>query len=311
MVQYKKIERVMEGRDYFKNGTSLKSIMSRKCSLVLFLNMVLIVCVISCSKEPDVGNIREKFLVDRIYNYDDILVAEYFYDKNNRLIKQSMPENIGNKKQEWAAYTAEFEYIDGRVSKIKHKDVSYNMFNYDTHVFYNSENRLISSEIHINGWLYTKTNYHYNNGNVVGVVQVDELDGLEQFSIDDVVYDNSMNVTELTFILQEFDEWGRPISGQYVRKSEYYKYDNVLKPNFGIDYLFIYNPLPFMGGKQLAMCISKNNITELVGETTWIYTYEKGLPSTIEMKWKDIETIDPDTGKPFPMLLKIKYKQIK
>ena len=313
MVRDNNSDRVAEAEKHFKSGASSKNRMKRRCLQILFLTMILLIGAISCNKydEPDADNIRKKFLVDKIYNYDDILVAEYFYDNNNRLMKQVIPENLGNKREEWAGYTEEFEYIDGRVSKIKHRDVSYNMFNYDTYVFYNAKKQLIKSEIHINEQLYSQTTYHYNNESIVGVAQVDESGGLEQFSIDSVVYDNSMNVTELTYILQAFDGWGMPIQGQYVKSTEHYKYDNVVKPNFGIDYLFIYNPLPFMGSKQLAMCISKNNITEIVGETTWTYTYENGLPSTIEMKWKDIETIDPDTGEPFPMLLKIKYKQIK
>ena len=118
-----------------------------------------------------------------------------------------------------------------------------------------------------------------------------------------------MNVTNLTNIIQAFDFWGNPIPGQYNEVTDHYKYDNMPKPNFGIDYLFIYDPLPFIEEGQLARCLSQNNMTEQVGGTTWIYTYnEHGLPSTIEIKWKDIETIDPDTGEPFPMLLRIEYK---
>ena len=44
---------------------------------------------------------------------------------------------------------------------------------------------------------------------------------------------------------------------------------------------------------------------ECVGGGVWTYTYNaNGLPSTIEVKWKNVDTYEP-------MLLRIAYKQIK
>ena len=84
-----------------------------------------------------------------------------------------------------------------------------------------------------------------------------------------------------------------------------FKYGNKLKPDFGLDYLFNYDPLPFSEEAEMERLLSKNNMIEYVDGSKWIYTFnENGLPSTIEVKWKDIETEEP-------MLLKITYKQIK
>ena len=100
-------------------------------------------------------NVRDNYLVDKIYDYNNYLVAEYFYDDEYKLIKKSVTEHLGYTNSEWAAYTDEFEYLNGRVSKIIHKDVSHNMFNYNTHLFYNEQGQLIRKEVHINGQLYS------------------------------------------------------------------------------------------------------------------------------------------------------------
>jgi len=247
--------------------------------------------------ETGIASIRNKFLVDKIYNYDDILVAEYFYNNDNKLIKKAVTSNLGNKKQEWAAYSDEFEYIDGRVSKI------IRMPSAATHVFYNSQKQLIKSE-----GVYSYPDFRYKDGVVVGFLS--KNDG-SFFYTDTIVYNNLGNVTQHIFISPELSMIGQPIAGTSKRVVRFYEYDNNPKPNFGLDYLFIYDPLPFHEEAPLERCLSNNNMTEFIGGTTWTYTYnENGLPSTIEVKWKNVETIDPETGKPFPMLLKIKYKQI-
>ena len=272
----------------------------------LFLSLIIAFFILTAANTAKAQQ-RENFLVDKIYNYADILVVEYFYDTNNKLIKINIPGNLGDRRQEWAAYTADFEYIDERVSIIKHRDVSYNMFNYDTHVFYDMEGQLIKSEEREDGYLITPPkDYRYENGRVIGHTN-------DPIYTDTIVYDNSGNVIEHIYIRPELNDWGTPIPGTTKRVVYTYEYDDKLKPNFGLDYLFVFQPLPHMGTETgFARELSNNNLTEFVNSgSTWTYTYnEYGLPETIETKWKDVTTIDPDTGEPFPMLLKIKYKQI-
>ena len=137
---------------------------------------------------------KGKYLVDKIYNYNDVLVAEYFYDKEYRLIKKSVTEHLGNDyKQVWGAYTDEFEYQNGRVSKIKHKDVSYNMFNFDTHFFYNEQGQLIRREVYIDGIMQSYLEFRYDNGRVAGLLNNE--DGRPYYP-DTLVYDNSGNVAQ-------------------------------------------------------------------------------------------------------------------
>lgn len=125
------------------------------------------------------------------------------------------------------------------------------------------------------------------------------------FEHDTIVYDNYGNVTKHIHILPSLDPGGEPIPGEY-RVLEYnYEYDNKLKPNFGMDYLFIYNPLPYTEIAEFEGRLSKNNMTKAINENnSWIYTYnEYGLPETIETIWESIPTVNP-------MILRITYKQI-
>ena len=139
----------MEADTISKNGTSPKSHTIRVNFLSYFIVAAFVVSAAFMSCNKDDGSNGENHRVHKIYNYDNILVAEYFYDNANNLIKKVITENLGNRRQQWAAYTDELEYLNGRVSKIKHRDVSNNMFNYDTYLFYDSQNQLIKSEIYI------------------------------------------------------------------------------------------------------------------------------------------------------------------
>ena len=86
----------------------------------------------------------------------------------------------------------------------------------------------------------------------------------------------------------------------------YYIYDDKKKPDFGIEGIFQFEPLPYFGtAAVIPKNASEHNMLELVGGDKWIYEYnEHGLPETIETKWKDVETLEP-------MVLNIKYREIK
>ena len=72
-------------------------------------------------------------------------------------------------------------------------------------------------------------------------------------------------------------EWGNKLRKKYLvdkitcfetssnyRSAEYY-YDNGSKPNFGIDYLIVYDPFIGMGGETgFARELSLNNLTKQV-----------------------------------------------
>ena len=121
---------------------------------------------------------------------------------------------------------------------------------------------------------------------------------------DSIIYDNSGNVFKYLMEKPKSDLLGNPIPETKITIIEEYSYDNHLRPNFNLDYLFIYEPLPFNESADLQRQLSTNNMTEFIEETKWLYSYnEKGLPSKIEVKWKDIETS-------LPMMLKLTYIEI-
>jgi hypothetical protein len=270
---------------------------------VIFI-LVSLATLFGCQKDDDVFQISEtKFLVDKIYNYNNDLIAEYFYDNENRLIKKYVTEHLGNNyQQEWASYSDEFEYQNGLVSKIIHKDISHNMFNYETNIFYNSNGKITRTEIYKNGQqISSNSNYRYTNGNLTGTIKYN-LGAM--FYKDSIMYNNSENVVKYLYERPETDLIGNPILGTKITTIQEFSFDNHLRPNFNLNYLFIYEPLPFRELADLQRQLSTNNMTEFIDGTKWLYSYnEQGIPSTIEVKWKDIETS-------MPMLLRIKYKEI-
>ncbi|PKP38175.1 MAG: hypothetical protein CVT98_05300 [Bacteroidetes bacterium HGW-Bacteroidetes-15] len=207
-----------------------------------------------------------------------------------------------NYQQEWSSYSDEFEYHNGRVSKIIHKDISHNMFNYETNIFYNSNGKITKTEIYKNGQqISSNTNYRYKDDNLTGIVKYNLGSMIYK---DSIIYNNSGNAIKYISERPETDLLGNPRPETKKTSTQEFNYDNHSKPNFNLDYLFIYEPLPFREEADLQRQLSTNNMTEFIDGTKWVYIYnEHGLPSTIEVKWKDIETT-------MPMLLRITYKEI-
>ena len=276
----------------------------------LILIVALSVALGSCDKNDEFDDylgtgIRSKFLVDKIFNYQNSLLAEYIYDDDNRLIKRIVKDTLiepnGTIYRKWES---EFQYTNGRVSKMK----NYNLY-IDKRTFatgepqesrtetifeYNSQGKLIKS----NGELL---NFRYENGRIVGSLHEND----QWIHSDTMVYNNSGNIIEHIRIVPELTMFGQPIPGTAVRTVRYYEYDNKPKPNFGLDYLFVFNPLPYTEVPDLTRALSQNNMTKATEDGyAFIYTYnENGLPKTIETKWLGIETLEP-------MLLRITYRQI-
>jgi len=271
---------------------------------VIFI-LVSLLTLFGCQKDDDeVFQINEtKFIVDKIYNYNNDLVAEYFYDNENKLIKKYVTEHLGNNYQQgWASYSDEFEYQDGLVSKIIHKDISYNMFNYETYILYNSNGKIMKTEVYKDGQqISSNSNYRYEDKYLTGTVKYHL--GTMVYR-DSIIYNNSGNTIKYISERPETDLLGNPIPETKITSTQEFNYDNHSRPNFNLDYLFIYELLPFREEADLQRQLSANNMTEFIDGTKWIYTYnEHGIPSAIEVKWKDIETT-------LPMLLRITYKEI-
>jgi len=268
-----------------------------------------------CDKEEEFNDhlgtgIRSKFLVDRVYDYNDNLLAEYIYDDNNRLTKRIITtRSVHPIRTDEMRSEDRFEYENGRVSKIinhtwsltiwhhQNDRESRNEYRSETTFEYNSQGKLIKR----NG---QDLSLRYENGRVVGFFPEQDYPFVRR---DTVVFDKVGNIVEHIRIGPELGMTGQPIPGTSQRNVRYYKYDNNPKPNFGLDYLFVFQPLPQMGSiVDFQMLLSRNNMTEALSEgSIWIYTYnENGLPATMETRWVGIETT-------IPMLKRITYRQIK
>jgi hypothetical protein len=253
---------------------------------------ILILVFLSCEKDEGQNweDNRSKFLVDKIFDNHDNLIAEYFYDTDNKLIKKVVTDNPGVYRR----WVDEFEYEDGRVSKIIHDDQTFD-FDYDILVFYNTEGQLVRSEIKVHDIIIEYSIFHYDEERVKSVFFQDELVSVES----NIEYDNNGNAIKHIHVYPKMDPFGFPIPGEFIEVEKNYEYDNRPKPNFGLDYLFAYNPLPYNESGELERGLSQNNMKRANYETTtWIYTYnEFGLPETIETRWDDIPLEEPSVIK--------------
>ncbi|MBN1253455.1 MAG: hypothetical protein JXA16_15050 [Bacteroidales bacterium] len=269
-----------------------------------------IIMFFSCNKKDDVdeeNNLRDNYLVDKISYFEsssNYKIAEYFYDSDNKLLKRlTTGKMYENNQVRDLKYVDEFEYKNGLVSKIRVQDSTHFLFSYDIDLFYNSQKNLIRQEIWKNESMIGYRNFYYENNLMVSIYN----DETKPFETNTIVYNNLENVIKHIYIVHKKDDFGLPISGEYEEVEYLYDYDNGSKPNFGIDYLFVYKPLIGIGDETgFARELSRNNLTKFVNSgTTWTFSYdENGLPTEFEMKWKGIETV-------YPMIFEITYKRIK
>ena len=216
-------------------------------------------------------NIRDQFLVGKIYGSNSL--DEYIYDADNKLIKRiTTDQSMASRKK-----IDMFEYENGRVSKIIHCDSIYTGNDYSTLVFYDAQGQLINTETYVENFMTNIVNCHYENGLIVSTCHDYFVAPLK---CDTIVYDYAKNVIMHTI---------RFVSGS-TYFTNYYEYDNNPKPNFGIDYLFIYQPLAGnIESISYEMGLSQNNMTKIITElnsydSCIIYTYNGfGLPETYEI----------------------------
>ena len=241
-------------------------------------------------------NIRDQFLVDKIYkeNPPEFFLNEYIYDAENKLVKIITTSHFFEQGR-WrdGKGISVFEYENDHVSKIMNYDSTHFMFDNNDRFFYNAQGQLIRSERYTDDFMSSHLNYHYENGLVVSIY----TDGGIPLRDNIILYNNSGNVTEHARLMGANNP-------QWI--TNYYEYDNHPKPNFGIDYLFAFQPFPGMGTvANDEMGLSQNNMTRAIGTgCSWVYTYnEFGLPDTYEIIWDSIPTLEP-------MLYCITYKQV-
>jgi hypothetical protein len=266
---------------------------------IMFLITAIVIFTAVCNKndEPESYSDNSRFLVDKIYDYNNNLVGDYIYNESNRLTNIVFLDPINYRSIEY-----EFEYENDKVYDIKYTEYHYSQddtsqFTYNIMLLYNQQGQIKRRETYINGNLIGYNNYkYYINGKLRCLA---DDNGEENIFI---TYSESENAIQVKWLYE--DIWFNP--GVIVEKYRNFKYDNRPRPNFGINYIFQIEPLPWFGDEaELEKNISINNMIEYVESgTKWEYSYnENGLPSTIETKWKDIETEEP-------MILRITYREI-
>src|SRR5690606_19619833 len=111
------------------------------------------------------------------------------------------------------------------------------------------------------------------------------------------LHNDEGNVEQSIYHMQD------PMTGEFREQSMKRTFDTFHRPAFGLDYLYGTDLLPWRFYVDVwEMSLSEGNITEEHGSgNTYTYTYNaSGYPSTITMKWKDVETEEP-------MMLRIEY----
>lgn len=245
--------------------------------------------ILSCKNDDDgILPSQKQFLVDKVYDYNNNLLAEYFYNGNNQLILRKDTDPVNDKSSSY-----EFGYENNRIEKINYIDNTFPQFSYTINVYYNEQDQISKDEILKGGQIISERYYtYYQNGKLQGILGENDTNVVTYY------YDQD-NVEKVGL-------WDNNGDGDMTEIFYYYQYDSGQRPDFGIGKIFQYEPWPYFGTEAaLPMNLSHNNMTlNLQSGTQWLYEYnEHDLPKTIEVKWDGVETVEP-------LMWRIKYKSV-
>lgn len=259
----------------------------------LISGILLLICVGCSTDETSETSDQKEFLVDKIFDYNDNLLADYIYNDNHQLVKRLTTNPVNDNSWDY-----EFDYEHNKISKIKYIDHNFPEFNHTIKIYYSTEGRIIKDETYKGDILVGVKNYtYYPDGKIKGIV---DANGEENITF---LYHDTPNIEQVKILVP--DNGDITTNRNYIEVFYNYTYDDGKKPDFGIGDIFQFEPLPFRTEATLVKNISQNNITGfLESGTVCIYEYnEFNLPTTIETKWSGVVTEEP-------MLLKITYKEI-
>ncbi len=238
------------------------------------LSFILVsLCETSCNHDANFlpksevnQEIRKSYLVDKIYDGDDKLLAEYFYDSKNNLVEIKTLNPNDN-----TLNFTKFEYEDGKVSNI-----SYSSSLPNQKITYNTDGKIekvIYNYKSTNGLQTHEKNFLYNKN---GVLQ--EYRGIKY------TVDENHNIVRNNFVVKT--NLG---SSGYENVENRFEYDTNPRPNFNIDYLFIFEPFPNFGDvAPIEKNYSQNNMLNIANSTNWKYEYnDHGLPIKISTLWSE------------------------
>lgn len=252
--------------------------------------LLIVAATISCQNDDDLKIIKnDNFLVSKVFDNENQLLAEYIYNDKNQLVKRKFTDPSSKNSSELV-----FSYSADLLEKIAYIDNDNPGFNNEKHFGYDNSGKMDWFETHQNGTVLSHINIKYNENGTVKFLYTDDSNPLISFE-----YDKDLNITKTISPLVD------PDSNKKHKEILTFSYDKKEKPYFGFKQLVPIDLLPKMGGAQIwERSFSKNNMTaNNTSGTTWTYKYDtNGLPIAIETKWKDI-------GTEKPMVIKITYKE--
>ena len=228
---------------------------------------------------------RTDYLVESISWFDDSTNywnTVYEYDSLNHLIRRIMTGKI------FEAYStrdytivSDYIYSDGKVSSIISSDS--NNSTYTNNFYYDSYGRLVRAD---------NTCFSYHKG---------RMDRIYYYNGDPKVYsaleyDAMGNIVLQTMHYPEYDDYGQQTTGKYLTRKYNFDYGTGIRPDFGLDYLFCYEPIPGQGDglPPIIRLLSPNCMTTYsAGPEIWEYEYnEQGLPITMYNQFADVVPIN-------------------
>ena len=229
---------------------------------------------------------RTDYLVESVSWFEDsshYTNIIYEYNSQNQLIRA-----IGTGKYVEQGQVREsrgesiFNYTNGRVTSITHNNLSNPQQQPRTDFFYYDEyGRLIH-----NGVLY----YGYHNG------RMDSIYYESSYSYSILEYDEHGNVVRQNFYYADLDENNQPTGSYHFTQAREYEFGTGLRPDFSLDYLFGYDPIPGQGTSYFnaVRMLSPNCLTFYsIGPETWEYEYnEYGLPITMYYQFADVVPVN-------------------
>jgi len=252
-----------------------------------FILIISILFLTNCKKEDNSVDENKAFLVSKVFDYQNRMLADYIYNPNNQLVKRAFTDPTTGFSSDLV-----FNYIDNKVNEIQYIDHDFPQFNHSTFILYDSNNKITRSEVFQNGNIVSHTNYaYYSTGHLKHIFN-DNSPPIKRFE-----YDNNGNVNKVTHYSYD------PVTGGSSQQIRFFCYDNHKKPSFNLDDITQIELIPKMGSVgSLERNISCNNMTAYDGGGTKLsYEYnEYRLPISILTEWEGVVVEEP-------MLLKLEY----
>ncbi len=268
--------------------------MIRKLSLPL-----IILFAIACNKldhsNEKLDQVEQIFVVDKIQDSNDRILAEYKYLDNYYLHKRICYAENGNIISELI-----FQYEDNQISSIEYIDLLSPEFSYTIKFKLDSKGNIMEDFKYEFGVLTEHRKFKYGLNN-----KIESVANSEDFEYLKFSYLETENILKTELILPEYSD----INQQKNVRNEIgiFEYDENRKPNFGLGKIFQINPYPTTNDESvMELNLSKNNLTKTVHSISyWKYTYnEYGLPKTIEQKFQGYDDLESQ-------VLKLSYKEAK